>query len=111
MFLFCREKRRKPKFIVTLEGVGHDFEEKYEKEHSRKKKRRRASHKEKSILDENVPTIPVYPPLIQGVHQALDIHLPVLNPVQPHIQTIPAAMIPQLPVDLARHSGKSSKNQ
>ena len=108
MFLFCREKRRKPKFIVTLEGVGHDFEEKYEKEHLRKKKRRRASHKEESILNENVPTIPVYPPLIQGVHQVPGIHLPALNPVQPPIQMIPATMMAQLPVDPARHSGKSS---
>ena len=43
---FRREKRKKPKFIVTLEGVGSKFEERYEKEHSRKKRRRKSNQRD-----------------------------------------------------------------
>ena len=45
----CREKRKKPKFIVTLEGVGSEFEEKFEKEHSKKKRRRKGSQKDEVL--------------------------------------------------------------
>ena len=103
-----REKRRKPKFIVTLEGVGNEFEEKYEKE--RKKKKRKGSQKEENNIAVPQPAapqvIPVYPPLVRDVH-----HVPVLPPPHlsnPHLNSIvPVQVIPttiMAPIDTHKPS-------
>ena len=48
--LLSREKPASPKFVVTLDGVDSDLEEKYDKE--QKRKRRRKHKKEKDEFDE-----------------------------------------------------------
>ena len=117
MFI-SRGKRKKPKFIVTLEGVGSKFEDKYEKAHSKRKRRRKSAQRdeEQPEINRDVPVMPVYPQLIHGVHQVpgmISAHLnhPAL-PLQPtqsvHVLPPQATIItaPNIPVESTIQNGK-----
>jgi hypothetical protein len=117
LVFICREKRKKPKFIVTLEGVGSEFEEKYEKEHSKRKKRRKSSQKDEvqPEINRDVPIMPVYPQLIHGVHQVPGMIPAHLNPAMPAPQPVhilppppPPGMItaPHVPIPTTIQNGK-----
>ena len=96
-----KEKRKKPKFIVTLEGVGSEFEEKYEKEHSKKKRRRKSQKDEvQSEINREVPIMPVYPQLIHGVHQVPGMIPAHLNPAMPAPQPVHIPVLPSAPTPM-----------
>ena len=116
---FSRGKRKKPKFIVTLEGVGSKFEDKYEKEHSKRKRRRKSAHRddeEQEEINRDVPVMPVYPQFIHGVHQVpgmIPAHLS--HPALPLQATQPIHMLPSqatliaapnIPVEATVQDGK-----
>ncbi|XP_046860225.1 zinc finger CCCH domain-containing protein 14-like [Xenia sp. Carnegie-2017] len=103
-----REKRKKPKFIVTLEGVESKFEEMYEKEHSRKKRRRKTT--DVPDAERDIPVMPVYPQFVHGVHQVPGIMsaTPVNHDLfPPHIQSL--HVIPPRPSFTSQAHGATAK--
>ena len=95
-----RDKPASPKFVVTLDGVDSDLEEKYDKEQRRR--RRKKHRKDKDDFEEFIevdtsdisgqaPLLPIPPQvLLPGMVPPI-----VLPPPIPQVLTPPPAVVPE----------------